>query len=193
MGQVSGKVVKVTTAKGQVKTDHGVFDKLNVTVESETGENVVIQKLAKPGNDGQGFIGKRVQVTYKSKSVENSDGDTIELHSTDSKGFVLVDQPAFSPKGASHSTTTGSSTTASKGTYNSDGARHGMIVNNAVELAGLRGKHTLKDLLQAADDIKALTEHVESGKTAPTTTVSKTETVKKTKVVEEDDEENDPF
>jgi hypothetical protein len=191
MSVITGVVTKVTTGKGQVTTDHGKFDKLNITVKGEDGESLTIGKLAKVGNDGQGFVGKRVQVTYKTKQIETDDGDTKDLHSTDSKGFVQLDVPAFGGKPASGGSSPSTAPqTFAKTTYNSDGARHGMIVNNAVELAGLRKTLDLKSLIQAADDIKALTEYVE-GKAPPV--LEKAPKAKAKVTQDEDDDGEAPF
>lgn len=164
MPKVVGKVTDVKKGKGVVKTAHGEYERLNVTVTGEDGQPVVIQRLVKPGNDGSKLIGQRVDVTYVEKQLEREDGETFTVRSADSKNFVLLDVVAkpYQKNGSSSAPTAGSGKSTGSG-YNSDGARHGMIVGRAVELAIARKDLDLKGLKAAVNDIVKLTEYVEKG------------------------------
>lgn len=141
MGNISGVVSKVTKGKGQAVTKMGTYDRINVTITSESGETVLVQKLVKPGNDGQKLVGQRVQCTYITKEVDLPDGTSFKSNSTDSKGFVLLDQPKFVPGG------TATTSTGTKAPYNQEGARTGMLANSGLKLAIARAN------LQGANDV----------------------------------------
>jgi len=197
-GNVVGKVTKVTKGKGVVTTKHGSYERINISIEGPNGA-VLVQKLVKPGNDGQSLVGKQVSATFTETEVQKADGTTFIGRSVDSKGFVILDatgQPATFGRSAptSHATPApaATGTTRPSGTgYNSDGARHGMIVNNAVALAAHRKDLTLQGLKLAAKDVSELTKYVESGTPDVTVTASAPVAPKakaKPVVVEEEDE-----
>lgn len=187
MPKIVGKVLSVTKAKNTVQLAHGTFARLTVTVEDKTtGENVKIQRLVKPDNDGQSLIGKNVAVTYTQKEMTTADGDTFTVNSADSKNFALLDangEPVQGKFGGRPATSSATVTKQSAG-YNSDGARHGMIVNNAVSLADHRGDNSLEGLMQAAADVMALTKFVEAGAVVSEPTKAPVKPAKR--VVEED-------
>lgn len=170
MATVVGHVTKVVKGKGIVQLKMGTFERLNITVkDSSSGEEVKISRLVKPGNDGQNLVGKHVSVTYKEEVKTTADGEEFTVRSTDSKGFVLLDEsgnPVQSKFGGGAAPSSSGSPSKPAGGYNSDGARHGMIVNNAVLLAHHRGvSDSLDGLMAAAADVVALTKFVESGAT----------------------------
>lgn len=204
MGKVTGKVTKVTKGKGIVTTKFGNYERLNVTVTDSTGTNTVIQKLTKPGNDGQGLMGKEFQVTYTEKELTNEEtGESFTVRSADSKNWVSLDQQTNIH---SNGSTTAQGT---KSTYNSEGARTGMIVGKGVELAIARANlKGLKDitaelLTESTGMVENVTNSLENGSKAalkPTTAtnIMKVATVVKKAMtapapeVSEDDDES-PF
>lgn len=161
---IKGSVTKVTTSKTNIQLKMGIFDQLDITI-SDGNTTVTVQKLAKTGNNGQGFIGKQVHVTYTTQNGFNK---------TDSKGFIILEQgaaPIITGSSNVTSNTSPSLEIKTRPAYNSDGARHGMIVNNAIVLAGLRKTQgSLDGLKKAAVDVRELTQFVESGSVLDTST-----------------------
>jgi hypothetical protein len=170
MGKITGVVTKVTKGKGIVELGTGTYERLNMTIKGDDGE-LVIQKLVKPGNDGSNLLNQRVQADYEERELTNQKGEKFTARSVNSKGFVLLDAPKFTGRGQSTAKTvtntpasSGTSSTVVKtGTYSSEGARHGMIVGNAIELAIARLQLDQAGLFKAASDVTALTKFVESG------------------------------
>lgn len=185
MGQVKGVITKVVDGK-TYESKFGTLKNQNVTITNESGQEVTVQRGAKPESNGQGLVGKIVHCTYTTSEIETRNG-TMTIHKTDSKGFVLEQQGGFQGYtqgyGAKIQSTssTGNTSVPQKSSYNSEGARHGMIVGNAVELAGLRKNLTLDGLLEAARDVLALTQAVESGELGAPKAEVKTKAEKETK------------
>lgn len=205
MGIVKGRVTKVTVAKNTTSLPgRGEFSKHNITVQSDSGESLIIQKLAKVGNTGQELVGRLVQVTYTERELTNEEtGEAFKTRSTDSKGFILLDEdgsPSYKPGqktsgGVSHAPKTSSTSTVKSAGYNSEGARVGMIIKGAVDLATARDTLDMKGLRQAAVDLLVLTKEVETDSiTAPVVSVTPKakEAAAKTAPNLVDDEE-DPF
>lgn len=91
-------------------------------------------------------------------------------------------KPAYVPGQTQNSTPSGSGNQSVK-QFDSNGARCGMVVNNAVKLAEARKQLSLQGLKEAADDVLALTQYTEGGGgqiASPTSSDSVTEASKKT-------------
>lgn len=189
MSVITGTVTSVTTGKTGIKLTHGTFDELLITVTDNAGNSVTIEKLAKEGNNGQGFVGKAVQVTFTSKDVG---GKTH--HKTDSKGFIVLDQAPSTNPTAIFNTGTQTFTQPSKGSYNSDGARLGMLAKAGLDLAIAKAHlQGLKDisnslLAESVTQMKAVVEALENP-----TTVSTTTTKPKAKTLPETSDDDSPF
>lgn len=90
----------------------------------------------------------------------------------DGQYFKLVD--AVVATGPAPAKTFNKPFTKTGASYNSEGARHGMIINNAVLLAYHRGtSDTIDGLKKAANDVIELTKFVEAGGAPITTAATK--------------------
>ena len=175
MPQAKGRVSKVAVTRTGVKIpgQNQTYDRISVQIKDETGKITAVQKLTKAGKDGSELVGRLVDVTFTEKEVINPDtGESFTSRSTDSKGFILLNEdglPSFTPGQQGRKSTTStvgsvtsnSSNTRSSG-YNADGARNGMIVGKAVELAIARKETSLEGLRNAARDVIQLTSEVET-------------------------------
>ena len=183
MSNVTGVVTEVQNGK-TFQGKMGTLKSQTVSIKSSTGTEVKVQRSVKPENDGQNLLGKSVQVDYTEETINGKNG-TFTVNKTDSKRFAVLDENGQAPKSfqkGGYSSGGGSTTvtvgTSMKPSYNSEGARHGMIVNNAVLLASHRKDSSLEGLKQAASDITTLTKFVEEG-----AVFTATKTVNKAKVV----------
>lgn len=152
-----------------------------ITIDTDEG-SVKVQKNTLLTTNFSIATGTKVQVTYDTVQqgtftnnkiakdgllILQDDGTPTQVTSTGQP------KPAYIPGGVASKTTStgvasigGSSGGFQKSSYSSEGARNGMIVNASLALATARskggGEITLSSLKEAADDIKALTEYVET-------------------------------
>lgn len=189
MGKIVGVVTKITKGKGIVELGSSTFERLNITVSNDEQE-LVIQRLVKPGNDGSRLLNQRADVTYTERQLTNQKGEKFTARSADSKGFVLLDaiKPSYNNKFAAPAASpinnipVPSAKEYKSTSYNSEGARHGMIVNNAVLLANHRGDSSFEALMYAAHDLTLLTKFVEEGAVLGTDKVKESKSEKPSRV-----------
>ncbi len=186
---ITGTVIGVTKGKPYTSKLGPLAGKTMVTnkilIETDTGQTTV-QKNSMATTNFTLASGTKVQATYEEKTHTTASGDSFVNNNLVKDGLlVLTDEgaplqvsasgtpkPAFVPGSGS----TGGGATKTGSTYNSEGARNGMIVNASLALATARKDVSISALLAAADDIKALTKYVEEGvvavKATSTTTAS---------------------
>lgn len=180
------------------QTKFGEMVTTNITIETDNG-NVVVQRAGMANKTFNLAGGTKVQATYEEKTTEHN-GNVYVNNKLVKDGLVILNEKTGEalPVSATGEAKPAQAPFGSKG-GNPEGARHGMIVNNSVALATARGDLSLKALLQAADDVKTLTEHVEAGKKTEAAEASKpalkrvgAQKASPTTQVLDDDDEN-PF
>lgn len=167
----------------------------NSLVVNTSSGNVTVKKYTMSTTSFDIPIGTEVQVSFDAQEKTGSKGK-YTVNKIIDKGLTILTGGA---KNDSHiAVTSGTSSptlSAPKASYDSNGARNGMIAGKAVELAIARGETSLDALKTAASDVLALTFFVESGAKVetkikePMKSVKKA--VKKEEIVEEDDFEFD--
>ena len=145
------KVIQSTKAMGDgFKTDNGMLYSIWVQFTDDTGGMAFAQSQEPPYKQGD-----YVEVTLNGKTKTGK--DKLKIKKADPadvpRGSSDSSQSGYEPPKASQSPSA-SAQTPSRPSYNSDGARQGMIVNNCCQLfiAGkgdMRECHTL--VMQAVD------------------------------------------
>lgn len=188
MSQIAKGTVK-STIKGKktFSSPQGSLATYTIVLETSEGE-LKVQRNGLANSNFNIQPGTEVQVTFDSKVITSKDGsfedftvNTVvkdgilvfkgnETLSVDSKGnpkplFVKSETTSKTPaKGNPSPVQTTSKATPGKSTgYSNEGARNGMIVNASIALASAREELTLDNLLKAVDDVKLITEYVETG------------------------------
>ena len=225
---ITGTVIAVTKGKPYTSKVGPLAGKTMVTnkilIETDSGQ-VTVQKNSMATTNFTLASGTKVQATYDERTVNTQNGDSFVNNNLVKDGLLVLSEdgaalqvgstgapkPAFTPGGhGGHSGSSSSSGQKTKAAYDSDGARNGMIIKAALDLATARKDVSLASLLLAADDIKSLTKYVEDGVTSiaatkasasvvaksatvPTKTVVKELPKTKPQVYVEDEDDSSPF
>lgn len=176
----TGTVTKVVTK--QFTGQYGTMNSNAIHLATGTG-TIIATKITKLENPLTIASGTQATMKVEESEQVSQDGRSFTNRKIVKDGLVLTKQNA-------NGTTTTSST---GGSFNSQGARSGMIVNNAVQMGIALKKLTLTDLQAFVDSLLKLTEYVETGGTKTTTTTTATTTKTETKTTPELADEDNPF
>ena len=171
---IQGTVAGVTTAP--YTTQHGTLNKHSITVNTANG-SVIVEKSTKPQTLFQLNVGEPVTVTFEESQYQAPNGNMytnrkivqnglvrLSLPQQPQQSFTPSPAPAGNPSYGQAPAQQQSFQPAQNGNNKGDGARNGMIIKEAVNLATSRkADATLKDLISAAQDIQTLTKFVEQG------------------------------
>lgn len=202
MKTITGNVTKVSKIAGLVESDFGSFERINITI-NDGASDTTVQKLVKPGTDNSFLVGKRVKADYTEKEFNGKNGK-FTSRSVKSKDFAILDveKPSVSAASTTNSYNTSEKSykggqvfnnSSTKSSYNSDGARHGMIVNNSIVLANNLGDSSLKGLKISAAIVLELTQFVEGGCKQEDLFTKPKASSKKKEVSLPDSDQEDPF
>lgn len=190
MTQVTGTVTNVKTTSGAIGPEKKAANFHTITLDTDKG-SVSVQKTTLATTAFTLDVGTKVLVTYETTTNGKYTNNKIVQG-----GLVVLsdDTPvvikASSGAGPDNTAVT-SKTVVNNQRYDNNGARNGMITGKAVELAVARKALTLEGLKKAADDVKALTDYVETGKAITAPGISMTVTALDSKEPETSSTEED--